>query len=65
MAEDNDDMAAMLAELRLKGVKANTLKTLSVDWGVVCDEGAHPDLASAARADTLMAQRKFRRPDQE
>lgn len=50
MADENQDMAAMLAELRRKGMSARQLATVGTDWGIACDDGAHPDLAVAARA---------------
>lgn len=51
MSETNEDMAAMLQELKRKGFKAGQLKTVGTQWGIACDEGAHPDLAAAARAE--------------
>ena len=54
MPEENQDMAAMLAELRRKGMSTRQLQTVGADWGIICDEGAHPGLAAAARADTGM-----------
>ena len=53
--EENPDMVAMLAELQRKGMSTRQLRAVGTKWGIACDQGAHPGLAAAARADAALA----------
>lgn len=54
MAEpEHEDLARLLAELTAKGYSAAQLKAVRIDWEAACQQGAHPQLAEAARAEGL------------
>jgi hypothetical protein len=56
---DNEDLNALLAELKTKGYSASQIKAVTGGWEAACHEGAHGDLAEAAHAavDDLAIQR--------